>query len=63
MLLAQCTLMMAKAPISGRSNFNNPLPDDAPAIDRMTSIKMDWGKIGAADIQRAKQKWLGIFNP
>ncbi len=59
----QMILTKREALISGRSGFKTPLPEFAPSIDGLKLIKMDWTKITADDIRRAKAEWQSVFTP
>lgn len=52
-----------EAMISGRSGFVSPVPAYAPAIENLNVIKVDWEKMTAADMTKARDEWLSIFNP
>jgi iron(III) transport system substrate-binding protein len=52
-----------EAMMSGRSGFVSPLPEYAPAIESLNIVKIDWEKLTAADMAKARAEWLGIFNP
>jgi iron(III) transport system substrate-binding protein len=59
----QTILTRREALISGRSGFKSPLPDYAPPIDSLKLIKVDWTKITADDIRKAKAEWQSVFTP
>ncbi len=59
----QTVLSKKEALVSTRSGFTSPLPDYAPAIDRLKLIPMDWSKIGPAELVKAKAEWQSIFTP
>jgi len=52
-----------EAMISGRSGFVSPLPEYAPAIESLNIVNIDWEKMTAADMDKARAEWEGIFNP
>ncbi len=59
----QDILVKHEALISGRTGFKSPLPEYAPPIDALNVIKIDWGKITPADLQKAREEWLSVFVP
>ncbi|MFC0407754.1 ABC transporter substrate-binding protein [Roseomonas elaeocarpi] len=48
---------------SGRDGFASPYPEYAPPIDQVKVIPIDWKSVSAADLDKAKQEWISIFNP
>ncbi len=59
----QTILSKREALVSSRTGFTSPLPEYAPAIDKLKLIPMDWSKIGADDIKKGKAEWQSIFTP
>lgn len=51
-----------EAMMSGRSGFKSPLPDYAPPLDGLNVIKVDWEKVTAADMEKARTEWLAVFG-
>ena len=59
----QTILSKREALVSTRTGFTSPLPEYAPAIDRLKLIPMDWSKIGPEEIKKGKAEWQSIFSP
>jgi iron(III) transport system substrate-binding protein len=59
----QTVLVKGEALISGRAGFRSPLPDYAPALGSLKTIKVDWENISKAELQKKREEWLSIFNP
>ncbi|MCC6532849.1 MAG: extracellular solute-binding protein [Burkholderiales bacterium] len=59
----QRIIVNGEAMISGRSGFKSPLPEYAPPIDSLNVVKMDWAKISTADMNKAREEWVSLFNP
>jgi iron(III) transport system substrate-binding protein len=61
--IGQKILTEEEALISGRSGFKSSIPEYSPPIESLKLIKMDWSKLTAQDMAKAKADWVGIFNP
>lgn len=61
--VGQKIIVENEALISGRSGFVSPVPEYAPPIEKLNVIKIDWDKVTPADMQKAREEWLSIFNP
>mgnify|MGYP003673731361 FL=1 len=59
----QKILAANEALISGRSDFESPLPEYSPAIDTLKLIKVDWSAMDTDDLQAARKDWVDVFNP
>jgi iron(III) transport system substrate-binding protein len=59
----QTILSKREALVSTRTGFTSPLPEYAPAIDKLKLIPMDWSKIGVEDIRKGKAEWQSVFTP
>jgi len=59
----QNIIVKREALISGRDGFKSPLPDYAPPLESLNAIPVDWAKVTTADLQKARDEWVGIFNP
>jgi iron(III) transport system substrate-binding protein len=46
--------------ISGRSGFKGP--PEAPGLDDLPTIKMEWLKLTEDDLQKARDEWLTMFH-
>jgi len=49
--------------ISGRTGFKSPIPDYAPSIDALHLVNVDWHAVSSADMKKAREEWMSIFNP
>src|SRR5262249_29288178 len=58
----QTVLVKGEALISGRAVFRSPLPDYAPALDSLKTIKVDWERISKAKLQKRREEWRRISN-
>jgi ABC-type Fe3+ transport system substrate-binding protein len=61
--LGQKILVEREALMSGRDGFASPLPIYAPAIDSLNVIPVDWTKITAEDMKKARAEWSSVFTP
>jgi iron(III) transport system substrate-binding protein len=59
----QTLLVKGEALISGRAGFRSPLPEYAPALESIKTIKVDFENTSKAELQKKREEWVGIFNP
>ena len=59
----QNILVKGEALISGRTGFKSPLPEYAPPIESINVVRADWESMSSAELQKAREEWVSIFNP
>lgn len=59
----QTILAEREALISGRQNFQSPLPDYSPSIESLKLIQVDWSSMDTAGLEEFRADWNEIFNP
>lgn len=58
----QKIIVEKEAMISGRNGFTSPIPDYAPAINKLHLVHIDWNKMTPDDLQAARREWMAIFK-
>ncbi len=61
--VGQKILADKEALISGRANFQSPIPDIAPNFSSLKIVKVDWEKMTADQLMKYREEWISIFNP
>jgi iron(III) transport system substrate-binding protein len=59
----QTILVKDEALMSGRSGFKSPIPDYAPSIDNLKTIKVDWKGLSTPQLKKVRGEWAGVFTP
>jgi iron(III) transport system substrate-binding protein len=59
----QTIIVKDEAMMSGRSGFKSPIPDYAPSIDNLKTIKIDWKTLTTPQLKKIRNEWTSIFNP